>query len=166
MMSYRSILAAMAIVTVSNAALAQTHPVVPPTATYTPETAAPATSNTNKKASSDMGMRMADTAAMGVRFTTVKPADFMSSNLIGAHVYNNQNEKLGEIQDLVIEDGKTITGVVVSVGGFLGLGETYVALDPATIVVNKVNGSWQAFVDTSKDTLKSAPKFSYSKNKS
>jgi len=73
---------------------------------------------------------MADTAAMGVRFTTVKPADFMSSNLIGAHVYNNQNEKLGEIQDLVIEDGKTITGVVVSVGGFLGLGKPMWRLTP------------------------------------
>jgi sporulation protein YlmC with PRC-barrel domain len=166
MMSYRSILTALALTTVSTAALAQTNPAVPPAATYTPETATAVTSETNKKASSDAGMRMADTAAMGVRFTTVKPADFMASNLIGADVYNNQNEKLGEIQDLVIDNGKTIAGVVVSVGGFIGLGESYVVLDPATIVVNKVNGSWQAFVDTSKDTLKSAPKFAYSKKKS
>ena len=162
MMPYRSILSAMALATISNVALAQT---APPAATYNPETAAPVATETDKKVSPDAGMRMADTAAMGVKFTAVKPADFLSSNLIGASVYNKQNETLGTIKDLVIDDGKTITGVVVGVGGFIGLRESYVVLDPATIVVNQVKGSWRAFVDTSKDTLKSAPKFAYSKKK-
>ena len=90
----------------------------------------------------------------------------MSSKLVGTTVYNNQNEKLGEIQDLTIDNGKTLSGVVVSVGGFLGIGESYVLIDPSTIVVNNDNGTWKAFVDTSKDTLKSAPKFTYAKAKS
>lgn len=158
-MSYRSIFCAMALAAISNVALAQT----PPAATYTPETAVPFANETDKKASPDPGIRIADTAATGVRFTAVKPADFLSSILIGVDVYNKQNETLGEIKDLVIDEGKTITGVVVSVGSFIGLGESYVVLDPASIVVNRVNGSWRAFVDTSKDTLKSAPKFFYPK---
>jgi hypothetical protein len=108
---------------------------------------------------------MANSATVAVKFVTVKPADLMSSKLVGANVYNNQNESLGEIEDLVVENGQTITGVVVSVGGFLGIGESYVVLDPSTIVLNERDGSWRAYVDTSKDNLKNAPKFNYTKAK-
>ena len=109
------------------------------------------------------GLRTAKSATLAVRFATVTPSDFMATKLIGATVYNNQKEKLGEIEDLAIENGQDVTGIVVSVGGFLGIGESYVVLDPKTVVVNQKDGAWQAFVDTSKDTLKNAPKFTYSK---
>jgi sporulation protein YlmC with PRC-barrel domain len=113
-----------------------------------------------------MGLRTADSATLAVKFVTIKPADFMTTKLIGADVYNNQKEKLGEIEDLAIENGHDVTGIVVSVGGFLGIGESYVVLDPKTVVVNQKDGTWRAFVDTSKDTLKNAPKFTYTKKKS
>lgn len=112
------------------------------------------------------GMRMADTATVAVRFVTVKTADLMSSKLVGTNVYNKQNESIGEIEDLVIENGRTITGVVVSVGGFLGMGERYVLLDPASIVLNDKDGKMKAFVDTNKENLKSAPTFKYTKKRS
>jgi sporulation protein YlmC with PRC-barrel domain len=107
------------------------------------------------------GIVMADTASQTVRFVSSKPADIMTSKLVGLTVYNNQKDKLGEIEDLTIENGKTVTGVVVSVGGFLGMGERYVLVDPATLVVSKTDGSWKAYVNTTKDTLKNAPKFEY-----
>ena len=66
---------------------------------------------------------MANSATVGVKFVMIKPADIMSSKLVGMTVYNNQNELLGEIQDLVVENGKAISGVVVSMGGFLGMGK-------------------------------------------
>ena len=108
---------------------------------------------------------MATSATMAVRFVTVKPADIMSSKLTGIDIYNNQNEKLGEIDDLVIEDGKTLTGLVVGVGGFLGMGESYVVIDPSTVVLNQKDGEWRAFIDTNKENLKNAPKFQYFKKK-
>ena len=114
---------------------------------------------------SSMGLRMATSATVALKFVTVKPADFMSSRLVGANVYNNQNETLGEIDDLVIENGKTITGLVVGVGGFLGMGESHVVLDPSTVVLNQKDGAWRVYVDTTKDTLKNAPKFTYTKMK-
>src|SRR5581483_4723536 len=50
-------------------------------------------------------------------------ADWRASKLAGVNVYNDQHEKLGEINDvLVTRDGK-IAGVVIAVGGFLGMGE-------------------------------------------
>ena len=128
-------------------------------------TPAPATA---MPAATDMGtgMKMADTATVKLKYVTVKPADVMSSKLIGTTVYNNKNESVGEVEDLVIENGKTVTGVVVSVGGFLGMGESYVVLDPSTLAISDKDGKWAVHADTDKDTLKNAPKFTYSKKKS
>jgi len=54
-----------------------------------------------------------------------------ASGLIGMDVRNSQNEKLGEIKDLVMDlhSGK-VAYVVLSVGGFLGIGDKYVAIPP------------------------------------
>ena len=110
------------------------------------------------------GITMADHATVAPHYVTTAPADMMSSKLVGMNVYNNQNEKLGEVQDLVLDNGKTLTGVVVSVGGFLGMGEHYVLIDPASIAVSDKEGTMRAVVDTNKDNLKAAPAFSYKKN--
>lgn len=140
---------------------------VPPAATTAPSTAAPGAGTAPMSSSgadmSSMGMRMANTATVAVKFVTVQPADFMSTRLMGANVYNNQNETIGEVEDLIIENGKTVKGVVVAVGGFLGMGESYVVLDPSTVVLNQRDGTWRAYVDTTKDNLKNAPKFTYTK---
>ena len=153
------IILAIALSTVSGFALAQSPA---PKAQSTVPAATAHTTGMN----ADKGLRTANSATVAVKFVTVQPADFMSSKLVGVNVYNNQNELLGEIEDLVIDNGKTITGVVVSVGGFLGMGESYVVLDPSTMVLNEKDGKWRAFVDTSKDNLKNAPKFKYTKARS
>lgn len=135
--------------------------------TASPSNTAPMTPTTSATTtmSGMSGMKMATSATMAVKFATVKPADIMSSKLTGIDIFNNQNEKLGEVDDLVIEDGKTLTGLVVGVGGFLGMGESYVVLDPSTVVLNQKDGVLRAVVDTNKDTLKNAPKFKYTKKK-
>lgn len=110
---------------------------------------------------------MSNNPAAGIQkatFLAIRSVDLMATKLIGVNVYNNQNESLGEIEDLALENGKTLSGVVISVGGFLGIGEHYVIVDPATIIVQVTDGTMKAFIDTSKDSLKSAPDFKYSKN--
>ena len=160
---------AFAFATVSTIAVAQTQPAANNNSAANNNNMAPQSSSssaTTTGMAGDKGLRMANTATMAVRFVAVKPADFMTSKLVGTNVYNNQNESLGEIEDLVIDNGKTITGVVVSVGGFLGIGDSYVVLDPSTVVLNEKNGNWRAYVDTTKDNLKNAPKFKYTKKQS
>ena len=158
---------AIVLATVSTVAIAQTTPPASSNATppATAQQSAPSSATTTGLAG-DKGLQIANTASMAVRFVTVKPADFMTSNLVGTNVYNNQNESIGEIQDLVVDNGKTVSGVVVSVGGFLGLGGSYVVLDPSTVVLNQKDGNWRAYVDTTKDNLKNAPKFKYTKKQS
>jgi sporulation protein YlmC with PRC-barrel domain len=100
-----------------------------------------------------------------VTYVTAQPADVMSSKLIGLNVYNNANESVGEIEDLVIVDGKTVSAVILGVGGFLGLGERYVSVSPSSITLAKKDNTLRALIDTDKDALKAAPAFEYSKKK-
>jgi len=51
-----------------------------------------------------------------------------SSKLIGVEVYNQSNEKLGSIEDLIINTNGSIGSVIVGVGGFLGMGEHSVSI--------------------------------------
>lgn len=66
-------------------------------------------------------MTMADTATATIKFVTAKPAEVTSSKLVGKNLCNKQDETVGEIEDLVVENGRIITGGGVSVGGFLGM---------------------------------------------
>ena len=54
--------------------------------------------------------------------------NWRSSKLVGLNVYNDNNESLGSINDLLMDKSGNIKGVVIGVGGFLGVGEHLVAL--------------------------------------
>lgn len=139
-------------------AVAQTTP--GSTSPSTTGTASPTTGTTPG------AIQSAQTTTVVARFVTMKPADTLSSRLIGTNLYNMQNESLGEIEDLVIENGKTVTGIVVGVGGFLGMGERYVAIDPSSITLRVENSNiTRAMVNTTKDNLKNAPAFDYTKRR-
>ncbi|MET7245619.1 PRC-barrel domain-containing protein [Methylobacterium sp. EM32] len=146
-------------------ALAQDKAAQPPAGAQTaPMTSPPAGAAMPAPAGNTGGMTMADTATAKIKFVTAKPAEVTSSRLVGKNLYNNKNETVGEIEDLVIDNGKTVTGVVVSVGGFLGMGERYVVVDPSSIFLHKADGKLKAMVDTDKDALKNAPEFKYNRN--
>jgi len=53
---------------------------------------------------------------------------WQGSKLIGLNVYNEQNEKIGSIVQLMVNKQGTIDSVVIGVGGFLGMGERDVAV--------------------------------------
>src|SRR4030081_2647506 len=51
-----------------------------------------------------------------------------ASKIIGLSVYNDNNESLGSINDLLMDKSGSIKAVVIGVGGFLGVGEHLVAV--------------------------------------
>ncbi|MEW6639932.1 MAG: PRC-barrel domain-containing protein [Pseudomonadota bacterium] len=51
-----------------------------------------------------------------------------ASKLVGVSVYNDSNESLGKINDIVIDHNGGIKNVIIGVGGFLGVGERYIAV--------------------------------------
>ena len=93
---------------------------------------------------------------------TINPDAMLTYNLIGLNVYNGANENVGEIKDLVIDNGQ-VAGYVVSVGGFLGMGEHYALLAPGavTITYDQANAKWLAMANVTKDQIQNAPEFKY-----
>ena len=51
-----------------------------------------------------------------------------TSKMISLNVYNNNNEKIGDINELITDSSGKIDAVVIGVGGFLGMGERNVGL--------------------------------------
>lgn len=67
--------------------------------------------------------------------TTAPAADTMShqgqwrtSKVVGLKIYNDGNESLGSVNDLLFDKEGKIVAAVIGVGGFLGMGEHYVAV--------------------------------------
>lgn len=99
-----------------------------------------------------------------------------ASKLLGVNIYNEQNEKLGAISELIVDSTGRVAGVVVGVGGFLGIGEhdILVAMDKikfsneAGKTTTGTTGSntreWypdRGVLNATKDQLKAVPQFKY-----
>jgi sporulation protein YlmC with PRC-barrel domain len=54
--------------------------------------------------------------------------DWRASKIVGLNVYNDQNESIGSINDLLTDKNGSIKAVVIGVGGFLGVGAHLVAV--------------------------------------
>ena len=98
------------------------------------------------------------------KFSTVTKDEMFSSKLKGLNVYNQKDESIGEITDIAIKNN-AVDALILSVGGFLGMGEHYVAVSPSSVNVkhDAKNDKWVASMNTTKEALKAAPEFKYPK---
>jgi hypothetical protein len=77
--------------------------------------------------------------------------------LIGADVLNASGEEIGEVQDLVIGSDNTVDKAIVEVGGFLGVGSKFVAVEIAQL---KPDGRKKGFVTAmTEEELKSRAQY-------
>ena len=58
----------------------------------------------------------------------MKAGQWRASKLDGLDVYNTNNEKIGDISELILDRGGKIDAIVIGVGGFLGMEEHQVAV--------------------------------------
>jgi sporulation protein YlmC with PRC-barrel domain len=114
-----------------------------------------------------------------------------ASKLVGVNVYNNDNEKIGDISEILLDTSGKVTGVIIGVGGFLGLGQhdVLVAMEqlkfvneprasttttttqtpptsspPTAGTARSANEKWypdHALMSATKDQLKGMPAFKY-----
>jgi sporulation protein YlmC with PRC-barrel domain len=88
--------------------------------------------------------------------------EWRSSKLIGLTVYNAANEKIGDINDLILGPDGKIANAVIGVGGFLGMGEKLVAVSFSDLQLNRdANGTMRVTLNSTKDALENAPEFKY-----
>jgi sporulation protein YlmC with PRC-barrel domain len=57
-----------------------------------------------------------------------RDGDWRASKLAGVNVYNEANEKIGDINDVILDKSGKAEKVILGVGGFLGMGEHLVAV--------------------------------------
>jgi hypothetical protein len=138
----RQLLFALATSTaIAGAAIAQT---APAPATTAPATTAPAT-----------------TAPATTRVTVPQDA-ILSGQLDDLDLRNAANEAVGEVEDVVISQGRVV-GYIVSVGGFLGVGDRNVVVDPnmINITYNENDKKWAAVINATMGQLQAIPEFKY-----
>ena len=85
----------------------------------------------------------------------------MAGVVVHAHsVYNMAGERIGDVNDLALDESGKVTAVIIGVGGFLGIGEEDVSmkLDEIKRMVHS-DGKTYFTVNATKDQLKAAPDY-------
>jgi sporulation protein YlmC with PRC-barrel domain len=80
--------------------------------------------------------------------------------VLGKAVYNDKNEKIGTIDDLIIAPDRSVSYAIIGAGGFLGIGKHDVAIPMSQLKLEK-----DKFIlpGATKEALKAMPKFEYAK---
>src|SRR5262252_2572444 len=90
-----------------------------------------------------------------------KPDQWLASKFKGTDVLGSDNQKIGDVSDILFDKTGKVEAFVVSVGGFLGMGSKEVALAPSSFdVIPGQNGSADKLkLSATKDELKQAQNF-------
>jgi len=94
-------------------------------------------------------------------YVNIPSNDDLSSKVVGLDIYNKDNKDVGTIKDIALDPNGNAAAYIVSVGGFLGMGEHYVAVNPKAVDVSYKDNKWHADMNATADQLKSAPEFKY-----
>jgi len=80
--------------------------------------------------------------------------------ILGKDVYNDNNEKIGVVDDLIITPDRSISYAIIGTGGFLGIAKHDVAIPVGRFKEDKGR---IVLAGATKDALKAVPKFEYAK---
>jgi len=80
--------------------------------------------------------------------------------ILGKAVYNDKNEKIGTIDDLIITPDRSVSYAIIGAGGFLGIGKHDVAIPMSQLKLEKDKFTLPG---ATKEALKAMPKFEYAK---
>jgi len=110
------------------------------------------TEKTAQKKSKDKNSAGSSKAAM----TEQAEGQVRSQQLIESNIVNESDEEIGSITDLVVDPDGQVAGIIVTVGGFLGMGEKHVLLpwDSVDIVRGEDEDNYQVTTAMGKEELK------------
>ena len=110
-----------------------------------------------------VGAQVAGSATVGVSVEELKMVAVgwsAKKKILGKAVYNDKNEKIGTVDDLIITPEKSVSYAIIGVGGFLGMGKHDVAIPVGQFKEDKGR---IVLAGATKDALKAMPKFEYAK---
>jgi sporulation protein YlmC with PRC-barrel domain len=114
---------------------------------------APAVSHAQVAGSTIVGVTVTEMRDVAVGWSAKR-------KILGQPVFNDKNERVGAIDDIIITPDNSISYVIISVGGFLGLAKHRVAVPVSQL---KLAEKKLVLSGATKDALKAAPPFEYAK---
>jgi sporulation protein YlmC with PRC-barrel domain len=87
------------------------------------------------------------------------------TNWYKQNVYDPSEQKIGEITDVLVDKDGKIGAFIVSVGGFLGIGDKHIAMPFSAVRATQKDGKWWLTMNATRDGLKSAAGFRYDRTK-
>ena len=87
------------------------------------------------------------------------------SDYYNQNVYDTNDNKIGDVKDLILEKGGKVNAAIVGVGGFLGAGEKDVAVPFDQLQLKEKNGDRYLVMNTTKDALNRAQGLKFDRDK-
>ena len=93
------------------------------------------------------------------------PAEqFTVTNYYKQDVYDKADNKIGTVDDVLIDKQGRITALIIGVGGFLGVGQKDVSEPFSKVQMTKKNDKWYLVMDANKDAMQNAEGLRYDRN--
>src|SRR5947209_7334066 len=124
------------------------------------QTSSSSTSSPSTSASS------ASNSPTHVTATQLQPGQIRATQMDGATVYDTQNQKVGDVKDIILDRDGKVAAVILDVGAFLGMGGKYVAvaMNDLKVTEEKNSNKHRFTVDMTKDQLKAAQAYDLNAN--
>ena len=104
-------------------------------------------------------------AKEGMLLTSVPNNGITVSEYYKQSVYDTKDNKIGDVNDVLLDKSGQVSAVILGVGGFLGMGEKDVAVPFNAIKITEKDGNRYLVMDTSKEALQSATGYTYDRTK-
>jgi len=117
-------------------------------------------------ASANAAPPIAGGSTIGVSVSVIQDLAYgwsVKKQALGESVFNDQNQKIGKIEDIIVAPNKSVSFAIVSTGGFLGMNKHDVAI-PMDQFKRPTDGKI-VLSGATKDTLKGMPEFEYAKKR-
>ena len=99
----------------------------------------------------------ASSSSTHVTATQLQPGQIRATQMDGSTVYDAQNQKVGDVKDIILDRDGKVAAVVLDVGAFLGIGGKNVAIGMSDLKITQDDNNKPRFtVDMTKHQLKSA----------
>ncbi|WP_323766148.1 PRC-barrel domain-containing protein [Marinovum sp.] len=87
--------------------------------------------------------------------------ELTSENLTGAPAYDSNDERIGEVSELILSENGEVKSVIVDVGGFLGIGEKPVELELSQIDILRTDagGDIRVYIAMTEEELEAMPDY-------
>ena len=78
--------------------------------------------------------------------------------ILGHPVYNNMDERVGSVDDIIVTTDKSVSYAIINAGGFLAVAKHNVAVPVSQL---QLSGDKLVLPGATRDALKAAPQFDY-----